>query len=85
MSLKKYFDILGLSEKATSLEIRKQFRALAMRYHPDKNTTPDAKEKFLQLTEAYEILIGKKNIRATNRDQPIVTNDDVGCKEFYAE
>ncbi len=71
MSLKKYFDILGLSEKATSLEIRKQFRSLAMRYHPDKNTTPDAKEKFLQLTEAYEILIGKKNapVESTARNR----------------
>jgi hypothetical protein len=61
MSLKRYFDILGLPENATPQEIRKQFRALAMRYHPDKNTTPNAKNKFLQLTEAYEILIGKKN------------------------
>lgn len=61
MSLKKYFDILGLPESASPQEIRKQFRGLAMRYHPDKNTTPNAKEKFLQLTEAYEILIGKKN------------------------
>jgi hypothetical protein len=61
MSLKRYFDILGLPENATPQEIRKQFRALAMRYHPDKNTTPNAKDKFLQLTEAYEILIGKKN------------------------
>jgi hypothetical protein len=61
MSLKKYFDILGLPENASTHEIRKQFRALAMRYHPDKNTTPNAKEKFLQLTEAYEIVLGKKN------------------------
>ena len=71
MSLKKYFDILGLPENASPQEIRKQFRALAMRYHPDKNTTPNAKEKFLQLTDAYEILIGKKKapVELTTRNR----------------
>lgn len=60
MALKKYFDILGLPDTASPIEIRKQFRKLAMRYHPDKNPSPNAKEKFLLITDAYEILIGKK-------------------------
>ena len=80
MSLKKYFDILGLPENASPQEIRKQFRSLAMRYHPDKNTTLNAKDKFLQLTEAYEILIGKKNapveLTARNRAKKEKSNEE---------
>lgn len=60
MSLKKYFNILGLPETADQIQIRKQYRKLAMRLHPDKNPSPLAKEQFLELTDAYEILIGKK-------------------------
>lgn len=61
MGLKKYFDILGLIETATPVDIRKQYRKLAMRFHPDKNPSTNAKEQFLLITDAYEILIGKKS------------------------
>lgn len=60
MSLKRYYDILGLPVTATDTEVRKQYRKLAMRLHPDKNPSPQAKERFLIITDAYEILIGKK-------------------------
>lgn len=58
--MKKYFQILGLPETASQDEIKRQYRKLAMRIHPDRNPSPKAKEEFLQLTDAYEILIGKK-------------------------
>lgn len=61
MALRKYFDILGLPETATPVDIRKQYRKLAMRFHPDKNPASNAKEQFLVITDAYEILIGKKS------------------------
>ena len=60
MSLKKYYDILGLNTSATPAEVRKSYRNLAMRLHPDKNTSNQAKEQFIEITNAYEILIGKK-------------------------
>ena len=60
MSFKRYYDILGLPVTATDTEIRKQYRKLAMRLHPDKNPSPEAKERFLVITDAYEILTGKK-------------------------
>lgn len=60
MSLRKYFNILNLPETATAAEIRSQYRKLAMRYHPDRNPTVQAKEHFLEITNAYEILTGKK-------------------------
>ena len=63
MSLKKYYNRLGLSETANSEEVRRQFRRLAMKYHPDKNPSREAQEQFLEITEAYEILTGKKKIQ----------------------
>lgn len=65
--MKKYFQILGLNENASQDEIKKQYRKLAMRLHPDRNPSPKAKEDFLTLTEAYEILTGKKPAPKTSR------------------
>lgn len=65
--MKKYFQILGLPETASQDEIKKKYRKLAMRIHPDRNPSPKAKEDFLQLTDAYEILIGKKPAPKTSR------------------
>ena len=52
-----YYKILNVEEKATDNEIKKAFRKLAIKLHPDKNTDdPMAKEKFQELNEAYEVL-----------------------------
>lgn len=61
MSLQRYYDILGLSDTATKNDIRKQYRKLAMRWHPDKNPSARAKEQFMIITEAYEILMGRSD------------------------
>ena len=55
----KYYKILGLSPGASEKEVRKKYRKLVMIYHPDKNDSPEAEEKFIEITEAYEILTGK--------------------------
>lgn len=60
MQSDKYYKILGLSPGASEQEIRKKYRVLAMKFHPDKNPDPNAEELFIQITEAYEILIGKR-------------------------
>lgn len=60
MSLLKYYRVLGLPEGSDQAAIRKQFRRLAMKYHPDKNPSASAQVKFIAITEAYEILTGKK-------------------------
>jgi curved DNA-binding protein len=51
-----YYKILGVSKDATQEEIRKQYRKLARKYHPDVNKSPDAEQKFKALGEAYEVL-----------------------------
>jgi curved DNA-binding protein CbpA len=59
-----YYKVLDLNENASLEEIRKSFRTLALRYHPDKNKNVGSKEKFMKIAEAYEVLsdgIGKKN------------------------
>lgn len=59
MPNEKYYKLLGLNAGASSKDIRKRYRQLAMKYHPDRNSSPDAQAKFIALTEAYEVLLGK--------------------------
>lgn len=57
MEKQDYYELLGLSKGASDAEIKKAYRSLAMKYHPDRN--PDDKEaevKFREVTEAYEVL-----------------------------
>jgi curved DNA-binding protein CbpA len=56
-----YYSILGLPQNASRDAVKKAYRRLAMQYHPDKNPSPDAKQKFILLTEAYDgLMSGKK-------------------------
>ena len=59
-----FYNILGVSKNASDSEIKKAYRKLAIKYHPDKNPDdPKAEEKFKQAAEAYEVL-GNKDKRA---------------------
>ncbi|XP_059178732.1 dnaJ homolog subfamily B member 9-like [Physella acuta] len=51
-----YYKILGVRKSASDKEIKKAFRKLALKYHPDKNKEKGAEEKFLKIGKAYEIL-----------------------------
>ena len=57
---KDYYKILGISKSATDDEIKKAYRKLALKYHPDKNKAPGAEDKFIEVAEAYEVLSDKK-------------------------
>lgn len=55
--MKTYYEILGLRQNATKDEIKKSYRALAMKYHPDVNSGDvDSEKKFREINEAYETL-----------------------------
>jgi len=55
--MKDYYKTLEVNISASQLEIKKSYRKLAFRYHPDKNSASDAAKIFIEITEAYEILI----------------------------
>ena len=57
MSKKDYYEVLGVSKGANSKEIKKAYRKLAIKYHPDKNPNDKvAEEKFKEAAEAYDVL-----------------------------
>ena len=51
-----YYEVLGVSRTASAEEIKRAFRNLARRYHPDVNKQPDAEARFKEINEAYEVL-----------------------------
>lgn len=56
LSKRDYYDVLGVSKEAPKEEIKKAYRKLARKYHPDVNKEADASEKFKEAKEAYEVL-----------------------------
>jgi len=57
---KNYYEILGISKSASEEDIKKAYRKMALRFHPDKNKEADAEEKFKAIAEAYEVLGDKQ-------------------------
>jgi len=65
MSFKDYYEVLGVDRGATQEEIKKAFRRLALRYHPDRNpqNQKQSEERFKEINEAYQVLIDESRRR----------------------
>jgi len=68
MAGKDYYDILGVKNDSDADEIKKSYRKLAMKFHPDQNKdNPEAEEKFKEINEAYDILKDEQKRSAYDR------------------
>jgi curved DNA-binding protein CbpA len=76
---KAYYKLLGLPENASESDIRQAYRTLAKRFHPDVNKAEGAHERFIEITEAYEILIALQQRIYSGG----VTTEEWKAKEYY--
>lgn len=68
MNYPDYFKILDLHTDASLTDIKKAYRIKARMYHPDLNHSPEARDKFVQVTEAYEFLTANLNKTGNNEE-----------------
>ena len=71
--MKDYYKILNCSKDASENDIKKSYKKLALKYHPDKNNNDDT--KFKEITEAYEVLSDKQKKYNYDNGQNIVIHD----------
>jgi len=63
MATKDYYNVLGVSKNASDEELKRAYRKLAMKYHPDKNPNKkEAEERFKEINEAYAVLRDRKSV-----------------------
>ncbi|CAF2696276.1 unnamed protein product [Rotaria sp. Silwood2] len=63
IAAKDFYAVLGVKRDATEKEIKRKFRQLALKYHPDKNQDPKAEETFRTIVEAYDVLSNRDKRR----------------------
>lgn len=64
---KDYYKILNVPRSASAADIKRAYRKLSLKYHPDKNSAPDAAEKFAEIAQAYDVLSDPEKRETYNR------------------
>ncbi len=82
MTPRDYYDILGVPRNASAQQIKKAFRQLAQRYHPDVSKEPDAEERFKEINTAYQVLSDPDRRSRYDRFGHAGVNGDTGFGGF---
>uniref|UniRef100_A0A915AC68 DnaJ homolog subfamily B member 9 n=1 Tax=Parascaris univalens TaxID=6257 RepID=A0A915AC68_PARUN len=82
-----YYQVLGVPKTATTADIKKAFRKLALKYHPDRSKSADAEEKFRKIAQAYEVLGDEKKRRSYDMGGPSFQQQasDFDFDKFYRD
>jgi molecular chaperone DnaJ len=78
MDKRDYYEVLGVGKQATEDDIKKAYRTLAKKYHPDVSTEKDAEAKFKEVQEAYEVLSDTEKRQNYDRFGHQATNPNFG-------
>ena len=82
--MEKYYSILGLEPSATPEEVKRAYKKLALQYHPDKNSSEDATEKFKSISEAYQMITDPPTEQNIEHNQHPVNPFDL-FSQFFAQ
>src|SRR5688500_18195209 len=85
MAKRDYYEILGVAKNATEDDIKKAYRKLAMKHHPDRNqgdTAKEAEEKLKEAKEAYEMLSDAKKLAAYDQYGHAGVDPNMGAGGF---
>jgi len=81
-----HYEVLGVSNTASQTEIKRSFRTLALKYHPDRNrNSEEAKQKFMQIVEAYEVLSDVQARKTYDLDPTFITGQSWICRTYNAK
>lgn len=84
-NMKDYYFVLGIESDASLAEIKTAFRQKASLFHPDKNASPDAPEKFREIKQAYDTLSveAKRSAYDENRRRNLLDNPMQTAQEIW--
>ncbi len=84
MAKEDYYKTLGVNRNASEQELKSAYRKLALKYHPDRNPSPEAEEKFKQINEAYEVLSDPKKKQMYDTYGADAVNNGAGFGGFQS-
>ncbi|WMC18932.1 MAG: molecular chaperone DnaJ [Enterobacteriaceae bacterium PSpicST2] len=91
MSKKDFYELLGISRTSSNKEIKRAYKRLAMKYHPDRNKKKNAEKYFKEIKEAYEILIDEKKRSTYDQyghdafNQSYINNDNLNTETSFSD